>query len=60
MPSCAKPPKRPQTPTEPPALVSTREALLKLGHEVAQRHRKRVTLPALPSAIDRFELERTR
>ena len=52
MPSCAKPPvDRNQAQAQP--LMSTREALLRLGLEVADKRRKRETVPGLPSAIGR-------
>ena len=55
VPSCAKPPTNRKV-GEP--LTSTREALIRLSQEVAEKRRKRATLPALPSAIERVMAER--
>ena len=55
MPACAKPPvDRNEVDAEP--MTRTCEALLRLGREVADKHRKRATLPALPHAIERYAL----
>ena len=56
MPTCAKQPSTAALLAEPQALITTRDALLRLSREVAQRQSKRVTLPALPSAIERWQL----
>lgn len=53
VPPCAKPPvDRNEVSVEP--MSSTCAALLRLGREVADKRRKRATLPALPSAIERY------
>lgn len=53
MSSCAKP-SVDRNPVAAEPMTSTCLALLRLGLEVADKHRKRTTLPALPSAIERY------